>query len=72
MIERKPGPGWAFRPLLTSIESHRQSYRFRMVIEPAAILNLIDLLLKGERMEASQFLREHLNQARITKPGGAA
>jgi len=159
MIERKPGRGWVFRPLLTSIESHRQSYRFRMVIEPAAILEpgycvdidelekcrreqvellaggierctpaelfragvhfhetvvagaanpffldalrtinqmrrvveygtkldrarlhrqceehlvLIDLLRKGERMEASQFLREHLNQARITKLGGAA
>jgi DNA-binding GntR family transcriptional regulator len=27
MIERKPGRGWVFRPLLSSIESHRQSYR---------------------------------------------
>ena len=26
----------------------------------------IDLLVKGERMEASQLLRQHLNTARIT------
>jgi DNA-binding GntR family transcriptional regulator len=34
-------------------------------------LVLIDLLVKGERMEASQFLRQHLNMARITKLGDA-
>ena len=38
MIERKPGRGWVFRPLLRDIESHRQSYRFRMALEPTAIL----------------------------------
>lgn len=157
MIDRKPGRGWIFRPLLSSVESHRESYRFRMIIEPAAILEpgyqvdlaelekcrreqvellqggierctpaelfragvhfhetviagahnrflldslrtvnqmrrvveygtrldrsrlhrqceehlqLIELLVKGERMEASQFLRQHLNTARITKLGG--
>lgn len=158
MIDRKPGRGWVFRPLLSNAESHRESYRFRMIIEPAAILEpgyqvdlpelekcrreqvellqggierctpaelfragvhlhetviagahnrflldslrtinqmrrvveygtrldrsrlhrqceehlvLIDLLAKGERMEASQFLRQHLNAARITKIGEA-
>ena len=156
MIDRKPGRGWIFRPLLSSAESHRESYRFRMIIEPAALLEpgyqvdlaelekcrreqvdllkggierctptelfragvhfhetmiagahnqfltdslrtvnqmrrvveygtrldrsrlhrqceehlvLIDLLVRGERMEASQFLRQHLNTARITKLG---
>jgi DNA-binding GntR family transcriptional regulator len=34
-------------------------------------LVLIDLLVRGERMEASQFLRQHLNTARITKIGTA-
>lgn len=158
MIDRKPGRGWIFRPLLSNVESHRESYRFRMIIEPAALLEpgyqvdlvelekcrreqldllaggierctptelfragvhlhetviagahnrflldslrtinqmrrvveygtrldrprlhrqceehlvLIDLLVKGERMEASQFLRQHLNTARITKIGDA-
>ena len=32
-------------------------------------LTLIDLLLKGERMEASHFLRAHLGGANITKLG---
>jgi DNA-binding GntR family transcriptional regulator len=159
MVDRKPGRGWVFRPLLTNSESHRESYRYRMIIEPAAILEpgyqvdvaelekcrreqeellqggierctpaelyrsgvhlhetviagannrflldslrrinqmrrvveygtkldrsrlhqqckehlvLIDLLLKGERMEAAQFLRQHLNGARITKVGEAS
>lgn len=38
MIERKAGRGWAFKALLTSDSSYRESYRFRMIIEPAAIL----------------------------------
>ncbi|WP_205665266.1 GntR family transcriptional regulator [Caldimonas tepidiphila] len=38
LIDRKPGRGWIFRPLLNSVDSHRESYRFRMIIEPAAIL----------------------------------
>ncbi|MEY2954369.1 MAG: hypothetical protein RLZZ401_2456 [Pseudomonadota bacterium] len=157
MVDRKPGRGWIFRPLLRDAESHRESYRFRMVIEPAALLEpgyqadltelekcrreqldllaggiergtstelfragvhfhetviagahnqflldslrtvnqmrrvveygtrldrsrlhqqceehltLIDLLVKGERTEASQFLRQHLNTAQITKVSG--
>jgi DNA-binding GntR family transcriptional regulator len=156
MIDRKPGRGWVFRPLLTNSDSHRESYRFRMIIEPASILEpgyqpdvlelekcrreqvellqggiekcspaelfragvhlhetvvagannrflldslrtinqmrrvveygtrldrsrlhqqcrehliLIDLLVRGERMEAAHFLRQHLNGARISKIG---
>jgi DNA-binding GntR family transcriptional regulator len=37
-VERKPGYGWRFLPVLQSAESHALSYRFRMAIEPAAIL----------------------------------
>jgi DNA-binding GntR family transcriptional regulator len=37
-IERLPGNGWAFRPMLTSLKSYSDSYRFRITIEPAAIL----------------------------------
>lgn len=38
IIDRKPGRGWIFRPVLNNLDSHRESYRFRMIIEPAAIL----------------------------------
>ena len=35
--ERRPGHGWQFLPVLTSMEAYRQSYRFRQAIEPAAM-----------------------------------
>jgi len=156
IIERKPGRGWSFLQLMNTPEAYRESYRFRMIIEPAAILEpgytldaaeldkcyreqmellsggierwarselfrpgvhlhetiiagannrllldalrkvnqlrrlveyrskldrshmqrqceehlvLIDLLKRGERLEASHFLREHLNGARQRKAG---
>ncbi|WP_336510051.1 GntR family transcriptional regulator [Agrobacterium tumefaciens] len=37
-IERLPGHGWEFLPMLTSMQSYKDSYRFRLTIEPAAIL----------------------------------
>jgi len=37
-IERLPGYGWAFAPMLTSMKMYADSYHFRLVIEPAAIL----------------------------------
>lgn len=37
VIERNPGYGWRFEPLLKSVEAHDESYRFRMIIEPAAL-----------------------------------
>ncbi|TCT04584.1 GntR family transcriptional regulator [Aquabacter spiritensis] len=37
-IARLPGHGWGFLPMLTSMQAYRDSYRFRLVIEPAAIL----------------------------------
>ena len=38
-IERLPGRGWAFQPLLASKQTYADGYRFRVVIEPAAILD---------------------------------
>ncbi len=37
-IERLPGNGWAFLPVLTSLQAYEDSYRFRLLIEPAALL----------------------------------
>ena len=37
-IERRPGYGWEFLPMLDSLRGYRDSYRFRLTIEPAAIL----------------------------------
>lgn len=37
-IDRTPGYGWEFLPMLDSLTVYRDSYRFRLVIEPAGIL----------------------------------
>ncbi|MFJ3981405.1 GntR family transcriptional regulator [Streptomyces fungicidicus] len=37
-IERLPGYGWEFQPMLTTTTAYEDSYRFRLTIEPAAIL----------------------------------
>jgi DNA-binding GntR family transcriptional regulator len=36
-LERLPGYGWEFQHTLTSPKSYEDSYRFRLIIEPAAI-----------------------------------
>lgn len=38
LVQRRDGHGWAVLPSYTSIEGHKHSYRFRMIIEPAALL----------------------------------
>jgi DNA-binding GntR family transcriptional regulator len=37
-VERLPGHGWRFLPILTSPSTYDQGYRFRIVVETAAIL----------------------------------
>ncbi|MFJ4623769.1 GntR family transcriptional regulator [Streptomyces sp. NPDC088812] len=37
-IERLPGYGWEFQPMLTTMTAYEDSYRFRLTIEPAAVL----------------------------------
>ena len=37
-IERLPGNGWAFGPLLTSRESYQHGYQLRAALEPQALL----------------------------------
>jgi DNA-binding GntR family transcriptional regulator len=37
-IAKKPGYGWEFSPMLTTPESLLQSYRLRLALEPAALL----------------------------------
>lgn len=37
-LERRPGHGWSFPPILDTVEALEQGYRFRMLIEPAALL----------------------------------
>ena len=36
-VERLPGHGWAFQPMLDSVKGYVDGYRFRVLIEPAAL-----------------------------------
>lgn len=76
LVDRKPGRGWVFRRLLSSVESHRESYRFRMMLEPAAILEpgyAVDLVeLERCRREQSELLEggiEHCTPAQLFQAG---
>jgi DNA-binding GntR family transcriptional regulator len=53
-IDRTPGYGWEFLPVLDSLTVYRDSYRFRLVIEPAAIVEPTFVL----NVEALQKCRE--------------
>lgn len=44
VIERNTGYGWRFVPMLRSIENHDDGYRFRLLIEPSALLEPTFLL----------------------------
>jgi len=37
VLERLPGHGWAFQPMLDSVKGYEDGYRFRALIEPAAL-----------------------------------
>ncbi|MBI7467605.1 GntR family transcriptional regulator [Pseudomonas aeruginosa] len=38
-VEQRAGQGWQFLPMIDSIEAYEESYTFRAIIEPAALLN---------------------------------
>lgn len=60
LVERKPGNGWAFLPSLEDASARQESYDFRLLIEPAAILApgfVLDALWLGEtRRQHEAFL----------------
>jgi DNA-binding GntR family transcriptional regulator len=37
-VQRKPGHGWRFLPTISDPQARAESYRYRMLIEPAALL----------------------------------
>jgi DNA-binding GntR family transcriptional regulator len=58
VIERNPGHGWRFAALLRSSQGNDESYRFRMAVEPAALLDSGFVL---DRTWAARCLRDHEN-----------
>jgi DNA-binding GntR family transcriptional regulator len=37
-VQRKPGHGWRFQPTLADTQARDESYRYRLLIEPAGLL----------------------------------
>lgn len=58
VVERKPGRGWIFQPLMNTPDAYRESYRFRMIIEPAA---LVEPGYAIDRAELDKCLREQMD-----------
>lgn len=56
-VERKQGYGWRFLPVAKTADTFEQIYRFRMLIEPAAMLEptfMIDMKIIAEQREIQQ------------------
>ena len=63
VIERKPGRGWSFLPLFNTPEAYRESYRFRMIIEPAALLE------PGYEIDMAELDKCHREQVELLSGG---
>ena len=66
-LERLPGHGWAFQPMLDSVKGYEDGYRFRALIEPAA-LRQPGYHLPREAIERARAIQQDLlaNDARYT------
>jgi DNA-binding GntR family transcriptional regulator len=71
-IERRPGRGWAFQPLIDTIDAYRENYRFRQIMEPAAMRSpefSIDSTRLAALRDQQLFVRDkgfrHLSQVEL-------
>jgi DNA-binding GntR family transcriptional regulator len=62
-LDRLPGHGWEFQPVLTSVDTYEQSYRFRMLIEPAALQE------PGYRIDPAALARVRAQQQALLEGG---
>ncbi|MET8489654.1 GntR family transcriptional regulator [Streptomyces tendae] len=69
-IERLPGYGWEFQPMLTSMDAYQDSYRFRLTIEPAAILEP-GFVLDRDALETVRAQQQRLVDGEIHTIGNA-
>lgn len=60
-IERKQSRGWAFQPLIDSLEAYHETYRFRQIMEPAAIRSAefeVDMQKVDSLRSQQEFVRD--------------
>lgn len=65
IVSRAPGYGWRFEPTLNSREAHDESYDFRLVVEPAAILSPTFRL---ESMQSENLRNRHRRILEMSDP----
>ena len=70
-IDRLPGYGWEFQPMLTTLKMYEDSYHFRLVIEPAAMLETT-FVLDRAALEASRDAQQRLIDGDIWTVSNAA
>jgi len=63
LIHKRRGRGWEFNELLSSVDAHDQTYRFRMIIEPAAIRE------PGYRLDPDGIALHRRQQQRLVDTG---
>lgn len=68
MIARKPGQGWRINPFLNDREAYIQSYRFRMSIEPSALMEPTFRIDKSEFARLRKVQNEMLKGEIFTLP----
>jgi DNA-binding GntR family transcriptional regulator len=62
-VSRNPGRGWEFQPVLDSLHAYEHAYRFRMLIEPAALRE------PGYEMEKATLQRLRIQQEKMLEGG---
>ncbi len=65
-IEPLPGYGWMFLPVVTSMKAYGDSYRFRLLVEPAGILE------PTFRLDRRTMERRRAEQSRLVEDGVAS
>ena len=61
-VQRKPGHGWRFQPIIADSQARAESYRYRILIEPAGLLEPGFRLDPGWAAEMRQRHQETLRQ----------
>jgi DNA-binding GntR family transcriptional regulator len=61
-VQRKPGHGWRFQPIIADAQARAESYRYRILIEPAGLLEPGFKLDPGWTAEMRQRHQETLTQ----------
>lgn len=64
LVEKSAGHGWTFGPALNDEEAYQESYRFRLLVEPAAVLEP-NFILPPQRLAGLRERHENMIQGAV-------